>query len=144
MWGWAPSSGFAATPPAPAAAATPVPVRLPAAPGDRVAEFAGDRPAAVLIWAEFSRPAVLEKRIVEELLATGSALAGKVRLIALDLDSAADSPRIEALGGAPALPVLYLLSARGVVLERFVGWPARNPTALRAVLTRELAALARE
>ncbi len=96
----------------------------------------------MLIWAAWSRPALLEKRILEEVAATGSALGGRVRVVTLDMDAPGDAPRIEALGGAPAVPVLYLITADGMVRRRFVGWPARNPTGIRAVLNRELAALA--
>jgi hypothetical protein len=114
----------------------------PAAPGDRIPAFAAGRPVAVLIWAAWSRPAVLEKRILEEVTATGSALGTRVRIVTLDMDAPGDAPRIAALGGAPAVPVLFLVNSQGVVRRRFVGWPARNPTGIRAVLNRELAALA--
>jgi len=120
----------------------PPPVRLPARPGDRVRGFEGDKPVAVLVWASWSKPSVLEKQILEEVAASGSALATRVRVLTLDMDDPAAAPRIAALGGAPSLPALYLVRSDGLVRRRFIGWPARNPGAVRAVLNRELTALA--
>jgi hypothetical protein len=107
-----------------------------------VTGVAAGRPLAILIWAAWSRPAILEKRLLGEVAATGSALGSRIRVVTLDIDSVADAPQIDALGGALALPVLYLVASDGVVRRRFVGWPARNPSALRRVLVRELTALA--
>jgi hypothetical protein len=121
---------------------TPPPVKVPVQPGDRLStRFPVGRPLAVLVWADWSRPSVLEKRLLEEATASGSLFTGRVQVVLLDMNSAEDQVRIDALGGAPSLPALYLVSRDGVVRRRFIGWPARNPSGLRTVLKRELTAL---
>lgn len=121
---------------------SPPPVSLPARPGDRLSGFPVDKPLAILVWAAWSRPSVLEKRLLEEITATGSALASRVRVVALDVDDPASARSIEKLGGAPSVPALYLVRPGGTVWRRYLGWPARNPGAVRSVLIRDLTALA--
>ncbi len=121
---------------------SPPPVLLPLRPGDRLGGFPTGTPRAILVWAYWSRPSILEKQLLEEVTASGSAAASRVQVVTLDADDPESANPILMLGGAPALPVLYLVSADGMVRRRFVGWPARNPQAVRTVLIRELTALA--
>lgn len=111
-------------------------------PGDRLEGFPAGNPRAILVWATWSRPSLLEKRLLEEVTASGSALASRVQVVTLDFDDPESARPIQMLGGAPSLPILYLVSADGIVRRRYVGWPARNPEAVRSVLIRELTALA--
>lgn len=85
---------------------------------------------------------MVERRILGELLATGSALASRVRLIPLDMDDSRIAPRLRGIGAVPVVPALYLVSKEGVLRRRYFGWPARNQSAMRIVLERELLALA--
>ena len=114
--------------------------------GDRLPVAPSSHPEAILIYAGWSAPSILERHLLRRAVADTNRRCDpghRIQLVLLDADRPADAARISAIGGSRTVPYALLVAPDGQVAERYLGWPGRNPAEIRTELERSLAALSR-
>ncbi len=114
--------------------------------GDRLPLAPSSHAEAILVYAGWSSPSLLERQLLGRAVAQADrscAPEHRIKLVLLDADRPSDAARIAAIGGSGTVPYALLVTPDGRVAERYLGWPGRNPAEIRSVLERSLAALSR-
>lgn len=104
----------------------------------------GHQPTAILVEAAWSAPSLLERRLLTQVASeVAPCLEGGpcIRLVFLDADSPADARQLAAVGGTSVVPFAVLVDARGIVRQRYLGWPGRDPAAITSTLRRDFTRL---
>ncbi len=112
--------------------------------GDRLPLAPSSHPEAILVYAGWSSPSMVERHLLRQAVARvnrSSAPLDRIQLVLLDADRPADAARIAAIGGSGTVPFALLVTPDDEVAERYLGWPGRNPAEIRTELERSLAAL---